>query len=691
MNKRILIEKTGNRTRVAVTCKSDLIEYDESSPQAYIRAKNTIYNAVIKSIRPELGAAFVQYVDNQDGNTKDGFLPFSNISSTYFSKQATSPSESEIGKLIKTGQKILVQIKKDQLHHESKGAALTTFISLAGTYLVLLPLNQKQGISRKADTSQRDLIRETLKNIQVDESMGIIIRTAGISAKPEELEWDYKALLQQWTSIQEAHNSQSAPCLIHEDENIVTRMVRDNMSSKTEKIICNDKDIFNQIQAYLQNIRPEYLDNDILEFYDHELMFDHYSLEEQVESIFHVRTSLPSGGQIVMHGTEAGYMIDVNSSKSTFGSNVEESALNTNKQAAIKIADLLRLRDVSGIIYIDFIDMGNEENRLTIEKLFADRCSLDRANVKHEPISLLTGCMPVLRQGLGTVFFKSSLEPVQHDEAIIIGKRRSVVSYSNYLLCVVEKSATQKTDVIQVQLPVDVATYMLNELRGTIHNIESKHNVTVKIIPNENFTHRRYILKRFHKEESENTIHSHNLIAQAPEEKDWISSPKHQTPHVSRRASPLPRTPNKAGVISSIWESIFGKEKPKRPQSTSRKSSSQRSTRGNRSTSGQRTRRNDSRAPYDSGRKRPERARHAQSSDSTHKHRSESSEEKNFNNMSLDSSSNPVKKYGTRPNRSSHANRRRGPSSPHSRTRKASPRSGNAESADTHISKFDDD
>lgn len=690
MNKRILIEKTGNRTRVAVTCKSDLIEYDEASPQAYIRAKNTIYNAVIKSIRPELGAAFVQYVDNQDGNTKDGFLPFANISSTYFSSQASTPSESEIGKLIKTGQKILVQIKKDQLHHESKGAALTTFISLAGTYLVLLPLNQKQGISRKADTTQRDLIRETLKNIQVDESMGIIIRTAGISAKPEELEWDYKALLQQWTSIQDAHKSQSAPCLIHEDENIVTRVVRDNMSNKTEKIICNDKEIFNQVQAYLQNIRPEYLENDILEFYDHELMFDHYSIEEQVESIFHVRTSLPSGGQIVMHGTEAGYMIDVNSSKSTFGSNVEESALNTNKQAAIKIADLLRLRDVSGIIYIDFIDMSLEENRLTIEKLFAERCSLDRANVKHEPISLLTGCMPVLRQGLGTVFFKSSLEPVQNDEAIIIGKRRSVVSYSNYIICVIEKSAAQKTDVVQVQLPVDVATYMLNELRGSIHNIESKHNVTVKIIPNENFTHRRYILKRFHNEESGSPQYSHNLISQQAEEKEWISSPKHQTPHVSRRASP-PRTTPKTGVISSIWESIFGKDSSKKPQSSSRRHSPSKSTRGNRNATGHRSRRHDSRSSHDGGRKRPERSRYPQASDSPNKARSENTEEKNFNNMSLDSSANPIKKHGVRSNRGSHGNRRRGPASPQTRARKASQRSGNTESAESHISKFDDD
>ena len=598
MSKRILIEcSAGQRTRVAVTQKNELIEYDEASPQTYIRTKNTIYNATIKSIRPELGAAFVQYVESNGDNIKDGFLPFSNIANCYFSNPKADVEETEIAKQIRVGQKILVQIKKDQLHHESKGAALTTFISLAGTYLVLLPLNQKQGISRKADLTQRDNIREILKNINVNEEMGIIIRTAGISAKPAEIEWDYKALLQQWNLIQEAHQTQPAPCLIHEDENIVTRIIRDNMSHNTEKIICNHKETFLNIQNYLQTIRPDYIENNILEFYDHQLMFDHYSIEDKIEEIFQVRCSLPSGGQVVMHGTEAGYMIDVNSSKSTFGRNVEENALNTNKEAAVKIADMLRLRDVSGIINIDFIDMNDEENRKIIEKTFTDRASIDRAKVKTEPISLLTGCMPVLRQGLGTVFFKSSLEPVEHDETVIIGKRRSVVSYANYILSVLEKSATQKTDVIQIQLPVDVSTYLLNEMRASIHHIENSHQVTIKIIPNENFTYRRYILKRFHHDDADATLASHNLISKGAEEKPWIAAPRHQKPHVAR---PTGKRSNESqtstGVISTLWSFLTGKSESPENKKPSRRSSRPSSGSRSRRSEGDGRRRNDRRS-----------------------------------------------------------------------------------------------
>lgn len=598
MSKRILIEcSAGQRTRVAVTQKNELIEYDEASPQTYIRTKNTIYNATIKSIRPELGAAFVQYVESNGDNIKDGFLPFSNIANCYFSNPKADVEETEIAKQIRVGQKILVQIKKDQLHHESKGAALTTFISLAGTYLVLLPLNQKQGISRKADLTQRDNIREILKNINVNEEMGIIIRTAGISAKPAEIEWDYKALLQQWHLIQEAHQTQPAPCLIHEDENIVTRIIRDNMSHNTEKIICNHKETFLNIQNYLQTIRPDYIENNILEFYDHQLMFDHYSIEDKIEEIFQVRCSLPSGGQVVMHGTEAGYMIDVNSSKSTFGRNVEENALNTNKEAAVKIADMLRLRDVSGIINIDFIDMNDEENRKIIEKTFTDRASIDRAKVKTEPISLLTGCMPVLRQGLGTVFFKSSLEPVEHDETVIIGKRRSVVSYANYTLSVLEKSATQKTDVIQIQLPVDVSTYLLNEMRSSIHHIENSHQVTIKIIPNENFTYRRYILKRFHHDDADATLASHNLISKGAEEKPWIAAPRHQKPHVAR---PTGKRSNESqtstGVISTLWSFLTGKSESPENKKPSRRSSRPSSGSRSRRSEGDGRRRNDRRS-----------------------------------------------------------------------------------------------
>lgn len=605
--KRLFLDCSEGMTRVAVTTQQGvLIEYDigfdSDSPHAHAhrRAKNAIHNAVIKSIKPELGACFVQYSDNESGTVKDGFLPFSNISPSYLSKDTTESTEAEIARLIKPGQKILVQIKKDQLHHETKGAALTTFISLAGTYLVLLPLNQKQGISRRADTAQRDLIKETIKKLNVSEDMGIIIRTAGITASHEEIEWDYKALLQQWNKIHAAHTKLSKPCLIHEDENILTRIIRDNMSGHIDKIICNNADTAMQIRQYLEGIRPDYLETTQLEIYEHDLMFDHYSIEEQIESIFQVRSSLPSGGQIVMHGTEAGYMIDVNSSKSTFGSSIEENAVNTNKEAAIKIADILRLRDVSGIIHIDFIDMHDEKNRSMIEKIFLDRAQLDRAKIKTEPISLLTGCMSVLRQGLGTVFFKSSLEPLPNDETIIIGKRRSVLSYSQHILNVLEKSATQKTDIVQIQLPVDVATLISNELRPQIQDIEKKYKVTIYIIPNENFMYHRYILKRFHKDEELEQEQSYTVSMKNNAEKPWVSTSKENKPQISRDVSSRKIEQQKDGVFTSIWNTIFGSDEEKTTTNTNPRPSRRRHNSSPRSPHNKRSHGNPTQGRYES-------------------------------------------------------------------------------------------
>ena len=645
MKKSIIIERSADsRVRVAVTQKGSLIEYDESSESTYRRAKNAIYNATIKSIRPELGAAFVQYSPDNGDNIKDGFLPFTNIASVYLSSGSADASESDIAKQIKVGQKILVQIKKDQLHHESKGAALTTFISLAGTYLVLLPLNQKQGISRKADSNQRDNSKDTLKRLNVDESMGLIIRTAGLSADHDDIEWDYKALMQQWQMIDAAHKSQAAPCLIHEDENIVTRMIRDNMSGAIEKISCNDQATLDEVRNYLETVRPTYIDDEVLTLYDHDMMFHHYSLEEQVEQIFHVRVSLPSGGQVVFHGTEAGYMIDVNSSKSTVGTNVEENALNTNREAAVTIADMMRLRDISGIIHIDFIDMYDEANRATVEKIFNDRTSLDRAQIRTEPISLLTGCMSLLRQGLGTVFFKSSLEPIENDEMLIIGKRRSVPSYSNYVLSVIEKSAAQTTDIIQVQLPVEVATYILNELRTSLHQMETHHNVIIKIIPNEHFTYQRYVLKRFHREAGVQIEPSHTLMTTQGNEKAWIPTGKVNKPHVQRkRAVSQHQRDKKPSVLGSIWQTFFGSEdvSGNKTSSHSRSDRQQKTPRGRGS---QRSRRHgDQRSRQDGGNRRrtdnrrsgPNRASHPQKK-SDNPVVDHPIQEKNFNSVDHD-------------------------------------------------------
>ena len=598
----IIITNHANRTRVAgLDKKRTLIHYDEESIHSRME-KNSIYNGEIKSLRPELNAVFVRY----DKDKKDGFLPFDNIAPKFYHANVLDENgKPDLSKCLRVGQKLVVQVKKDQLSHDSKGAALTTYLSLAGTYLVLLPENNKQGISRKADTSQRDQVKDLLAELAPPEEIGLIIRTAGIDRSIEELKWDFTALMRQYELIKQASTESPTPTLLHEEDNILSRNIRDNISPSTQKIITDNQQIFDTITTYLRSTRPEMLEDNKLELYTHEKpLYEHYGIEAQVENIFSTSIKLPSGGYIVVHGTEAGYMIDVNSGKASGAKNIDETALNTNLEAARATAQILKLRDVGGIIVIDFIDMVDKDHQKQVEQAMSHAIAHDRAKVKFEPISQLSGCMLMLRQRLGVPYFESCLTTIENDDSILMGKRRSVDSYANFVLNILENTAVHNTDVIQIQVSCEVATYLLNELRPFIQDICAKHQVDIKIIPNQNITTHRYTMKRFRLDNDVEFSQpkSHEQIIHDQSDKPWLPVYQANKPAVARASThhtqdaPSPsRTqtpPASESIVQKIWRSLFGSNSSQQGEGGHRKQGHRKHTR----------RRHNNRGPHSSDR-----------------------------------------------------------------------------------------
>ena len=563
----ILFEVSGDRTSAAVINSKRELQHISIESKHYIMEKNSIYNGKICSIRPEIGACFVRY----DNGKKDGFLPFDNISPHYTKTKESIEDPVELAKKLKVGQKILVQIKKDQRGHESKGAALTTYISLAGTYLVILPFNNKQGVSRKADTQQRDQIKELVAKLELPEDFGIIIRTAGINRTLDELKSDYLALVKQWDFIQQQSASSATPSLVHEEDNIIWRTIRDYPSTE---IVVDNEEIYESIQSYptTENRNVSLWDKDMP-------LYAHYSIHQQIEKIYSKEIKLPSGGSIIAQCVEAGCMIDVNSGRSTSGANIEETALSTNLEAAVAAANILKLRDTPGIIIIDFIDMSNSQDQKKVEQAFAEAISHDRAKIKFEPISEMNGVMNVLRQGLGYPFFASSMISIDNDETIVIGKKRSIESYSHHILNIIESSAYHNCDEIQIQIPQDVAVFLLNEERTRIADFEKRYDVNIKIIPNITFKGARYTLKRFrHDNDNESTQKEKSyelIIDQKSTDLPWpnvTQNKKKTTSSYARNVKNNATSTQNSGLLTKIWSSVFGnEEKSKKNSATPRK------------------------------------------------------------------------------------------------------------------------
>lgn len=397
--KRMLINATQEEElRVALVDGQQLYDLDIESP-GHEQKKANIYKGKITRVEPSLEAAFVDY-----GAERHGFLPLKEIARNYFPSGYSYQGRPNIKEVVREGQEVIVQIDKEE--RGTKGAALTTFISLAGSYLVLMPNNPRAGgISRRIEGDERTELKEALSGLTVPDGMGLIVRTAGVGKSPEELEWDLNVLLNHWDSIHKASQNRSAPVLIHQESNVIVRAIRDYLRRDVGEILIDNPVIFERAKSHIELVRPDFL-NRVKLYKGDVALFNHFQIESQIESAFQREVRLPSGGSIVIDPTEALTSIDINSSRATKGGDIEETALQTNLEAADEIARQLRLRDLGGLIVIDFIDMTPAKNQRAVEEKMREALEADRARIQVGRISrfgLLEMSRQRLRPSLGEI------------------------------------------------------------------------------------------------------------------------------------------------------------------------------------------------------------------------------------------------------------------------------------------------
>ncbi len=473
--KRMLINATQQEEmRVALVDGQRLYDLDIESP-GHEQKKANIYKGTITRVEPSLEAAFVDY-----GADRHGFLPLKEIARNYFPADYKFQGRPNIKEVVKEGQEVIVQIEKEE--RGQKGAALTTFISVAGSYLVLMPNNPRAGgISRRIEGEERTNLKAALSKLNLPKGMGLIVRTAGVGKSYEELEYDLNALLLHWEAIQQAADSRPAPFLIHQESNVVFRAIRDYLKRDVGEILIDSQNVYNEAKGHIELFRPDFVDR--VRLYQGDVpLFTHYQIESQIESAFQREVRLPSGGSIVIDPTEALVSIDINSSKATKGGDIEETALNTNLEAAEEIARQLRLRDLGGLLVIDFIDMTPPKNQREVENRLKDSVKQDRARVQIGKISRF-GLLEMSRQRLRPSLGDASQHTCPRCDGQ--GTIRSNESLALSILRIIEEEAIKEnTAQIQAQVPVPVSSYLLNEKRDAIRRIENNNNVSILVIPN---------------------------------------------------------------------------------------------------------------------------------------------------------------------------------------------------------------
>ncbi|MDO6535459.1 ribonuclease E [Alteromonas stellipolaris] len=485
--KRMLINATQlEELRVALVDGQRLYDLDIESP-GHEQKKANIYKGKITRVEPSLEAAFVDY-----GADRHGFLPLKEIARTYFPKGYRFEGRPNIKDVIKEGQEVIIQIDKEE--RGQKGAALTTFLSLAGSYLVLMPNNPRAGgISRRIEGDERTELKESLNKLDLPDGMGLIVRTAGVGKSYEELEWDLKVLLTHWEAISKVAEEREAPFLIHQESNVIVRAIRDYLRRDIGEILIDKTSIYEQALQHIQLVRPDFANR--VKLYRGEVpLFSHYQIESQIESAFQREVRLPSGGSIVIDPTEALTSIDINSARATKGGDIEETALNTNLEAADEIARQLRLRDLGGLVVIDFIDMTPVRHQREVENRMKDAVRSDRARVQLGRISRF-GLLEMSRQRLRPSLGDSAHHvcPRCSGHGTIRGTESLALSILRILE---EESIKENTGQIEAQLPVSVATYLLNEKRKAIQSLEKRHGVNLLLIPNANLETPHYQVTR---------------------------------------------------------------------------------------------------------------------------------------------------------------------------------------------------
>ena len=473
--------------------------------------KANIYKGKITRIEPSLEAAFIDY-----GAERHGFLPLKEISRDYFCKNPRDiQGRFKIKDVVKEGQEIIVQVDKEE--RGNKGAALTSFISLAGRYLVLMPNNPRAGgISRRIEGEERTQLKEALNSVTVPEGMGIIVRTAGLGRNSEELQWDLDYLIQLWDAIKKAADERPSPFLIYQESNVIIRAIRDYLRQDIGEVLIDNESVFNEAKDFITQVIPHYKDKLNL-YQDNIPLFNRYQIESQIETAFQREVKLPSGGSIVIDHTEALVSIDINSARATKGSDIEETALNTNLEAADEIARQLRLRDIGGLLVIDFIDMSPARNQKAVENRMRDNLVADRARVQVGRISRF-GLMELSRQRLRPSLGETSgvVCPRCNGQGTI----RDVESLGLSIVRLIEEEALkERTGRIQAQLPVAVATYLLNEKRDVVFDIERRLGTQIILVPNPNLDTPHFELTRLRSDQIPHEEHnlSYELLSTAHE------------------------------------------------------------------------------------------------------------------------------------------------------------------------------
>ena len=548
--------------RVAMVDGQNLYDLDiENRTRQQI--KSNIYKGKISRVEPSLEAAFVDY-----GVERHGFLPMKEISKIYFKKGSSPSSRLKIQEVISEGQEVIVQVEKEE--RGNKGAALTTYISLAGRYLVLMPNNPRAGgISRRIEGDDRTELREAMKGLSIPSGMGIIVRTAGVGRGTEELQWDCNYLLQLWKTINDESQKASAPHFLFQESNVIVRAIRDYLRQDVGEVIVDNEEAYALASAFIGTVMPDFKSK--VKYYNEEIpLFNRYQVEAQIETAFQREVKLASGGSIVIDVTEALVSIDINSSRATKGGDIEETAFSTNKQAAEEIARQLRLRDVGGLIVIDFIDMLNTKHQREIELKMRQALEIDRARVQVGKISRF-GLLEMSRQRL-----RPSLEETMSrtcPRCMGQGTIRGTRSLALSILRLIEDEAQKESSrEIRVVVPVSIATFLLNEKRNEISNIENRNSIEVTILPDVNLETPHFTVNRIRNQDDEKSEFSHELLdnlSKVTDETDISIEGPSDLPKPAVKTL-IPNTPapiNKhkkiatdtsPGIVKRLWSSVFG-------------------------------------------------------------------------------------------------------------------------------------
>jgi len=562
--KRMLFNAThAEQLRVAIVDGQKLLDLDIETAGREQR-KSNIYKGLVTRVEPSLEACFVDY-----GEERHGFLPFKEISRQYF-KPGVDVSRARIGDAISEGQELIVQVEKEE--RGTKGAALTTFVSLAGRYLVLMPNNPRGGgVSRRVEGEDRQELREAIDQLDVPAGMSVIARTAGLGRAAEELQWDLKYLLQLWKAITDAVQQVKAPELIYLESSLVIRAIRDYFHPEIGEILIDTEDVFNQAKTFVDLVMPD-VSARVKRYRDDVPLFSRFQIEHQIETAHSRQVPLPSGGAIVIDHTEALVAIDVNSAQATRGSDIEETALRTNLEATDEVARQLRLRDLGGLIVIDFIDMEDTRNQRAVEQRLKEALHHDRARVQMGKISRF-GMMELSRQRLRPALSEGS--HITCPRCNGVGQVRDTESSALHILRILQEEAMKdNTAAVHAQVPVDVATYLLNEKRADLTKLEARLKVSVVLIPNKFLETPHYSIERLkHDDERLDQVKPSYDRVSAPTQEEAYSVGRVEEAHARRQeavvkgvvpdtpAPVMPPTISPAPTVAagpSLWSRIVG-------------------------------------------------------------------------------------------------------------------------------------